>query len=527
MGDHEEEQGNNHVEGDEEEQLSAPNGSTEASPQNSRKKRTYSEDGLAGAGAGQQGEDNKKSRGANYNQARTPAGTPMAMGANTMIMEILPEKVGSIIGSKGQVIQEVQFRTGAKAFVNQDFPPTVNRQLHLTGTPEQIQAASDLIRRIITEGPTAIHVNSLNGGPPAQRVLECSQGQVGKVIGSAGATINDMQSKSGAKIQIDQDFPPDVPRKIRIEGSTTAVNVAARLIMDLLAQPDRGPTNRGGGGGGGAYGGMQGGQAYGQQPQQYGQYGGYPPMGTSGMGGMGMGGGMPGAMGVTTTDMTHVVEVPKSTVGKIIGKGGETISMIQSKSGCIVKVDQNVPEGAPCRVSIHGTAHNIGIACQIVGEITSGLHTSKIGINLPAPILNGVPVQQPQAQAQQPYMYGMPSAMPYPMYGYPQGYAPPMSAPMNPMAAMGPMAGQPPVQAAHPQAQPYGYPYMPPQQGGYMQPAAGYPPVGHAPAPVAPAPAPKPAPAPSLWTEHKTDDGLPYWYNASTGVSQWERPKNA
>lgn len=25
---------------------------------------------------------------------------------------------------------------------------------------------------------------------------------------------------------------------------------------------------------------------------------------------------------------------------------------------------------------------------------------------------------------------------------------------------------------------------------------------------------------PSAWTEHKTDDGIPYWHNATTGVSQ-------
>ena len=26
--------------------------------------------------------------------------------------------------------------------------------------------------------------------------------------------------------------------------------------------------------------------------------------------------------------------------------------------------------------------------------------------------------------------------------------------------------------------------------------------------------------AASVWTEHKTDDGITYWYNCSTGVSQ-------
>jgi far upstream element-binding protein len=507
----------NHLNGEDEH---VPNGSVAGEAINS-KKRSLSEDAAAVA------EDNKKFRGAGTVGGGGNSGNKdiPPLGANTMIMEIVPDKVGRIIGSKGQVIQEVQLRSGCKAYVNQDFPPTVNRQLHLTGTPEQIQMASDLIRRIITEGPTAIHLNSIHGGPPAQRVLECSQGQVGKIIGGSGATINDIQSKSGARIQIEQDFPPDVPRKIRIEGSTTAVNVAAKLVMDLLAQP---PGGGGGGGGrsGGAGGGGHGQGMY-QQPSPYGppagQYGAYSSYNPT--------------PHVTTTEMAHIIDVPKSTVGKIIGKGGDTISMIQSKSGCKVTVDQNVPEGAPCKVSVVGTAHNIGIACQIVSEIVQGYHTSKIGVNCAQPILNN----------QQPYqMYGMPGmaapaapgpAMPvpgmpaYPMYGYPyQGYPqgmpgmPPMSMPMG-----GPGPGPAPGPQAAPQAAPYGYPYMaqpgqaPAQAGQYGMPMQqGYP--AHAPAPQAPKPTQ--APTPSLWTEHKTDDGLPYWYNASTGVSQWERPKN-
>ena len=38
-------------------------------------------------------------------------------------------------------------------------------------------------------------------------------------------------------------------------------------------------------------------------------------------------------------------------------------------------------------------------------------------------------------------------------------------------------------------------------------------------APQAQAPIAKPVAA-SVWSEHKTDDGNTYWYNASTGVSQ-------
>ena len=32
-------------------------------------------------------------------------------------------------------------------------------------------------------------------------------------------------------------------------------------------------------------------------------------------------------------------------VGKIIGRGGEVITMIQQRSGAKVQIDQNVPEG--------------------------------------------------------------------------------------------------------------------------------------------------------------------------------------
>jgi len=49
-------------------------------------------------------------------------------------------------------------------------------------------------------------------------------------------------------------------------------------------------------------------------------------------------------------ELKQTIDVPKSVVGKIIGKGGETITTIQRKSGSKVTVDQSVPEGMPCKV---------------------------------------------------------------------------------------------------------------------------------------------------------------------------------
>jgi len=39
----------------------------------------------------------------------------------------------------------------------------------------------------------------------------------------------------------------------------------------------------------------------------------------------------------------YQMDIPRHFVGKLIGKGGEVIQLIQSKSGCKVQIDQNVP----------------------------------------------------------------------------------------------------------------------------------------------------------------------------------------
>lgn len=41
----------------------------------------------------------------------------------------------------------------------------------------------------------------------------------------------------------------------------------------------------------------------------------------------------------------QVMDCAKAFVGKIIGRGGEVITMIQQRSGAKVQIDQNVAEG--------------------------------------------------------------------------------------------------------------------------------------------------------------------------------------
>mmetsp|Transcript_107 Transcript_107/g.179 ORF Transcript_107/g.179 Transcript_107/m.179 type:complete len:540 (-) Transcript_107:569-2188(-) len=455
------------------------------------------------------------------------APTPIAVSATgaqeTILIEISQEKVGQVIGSKGAIIQEIQMRTGAKAYVNQDFPDGVNRQVNLTGTALQVKAAAELVRLIIDQGPTAIHVNSLTGGPTLTSVIECTQAQVGKVIGTSGAVIKDLQSKSGARIQIDQDFPPEVPRKINITGTATAVSLAVSLVQSILngtAASAMGIGGPYGGGGAGVYGGGMMGSA----PHM--QYG--------------------GASG----EMKQTIDVPKSVVGKIIGKGGETITTIQRKSGSKVTVDQSVPEGMPCKVMMSGSAQGLAIASQLINEIMMGVPSGKIGASLPmAPVghqMGGMGmVNSPYGGYAQPApaygmnTYGMPQQMQQPMpqqqqmsqYG---GYYPQQQPQMQQQQMQ--MHQQQHQQVAQQQQQQYAMAAVSGASGYQSYGAAAATPAmggaggggyGAYTAPAAAAVAQKPITASaSVWTEHKTDDGITYWYNCSTGVSQWERPKS-
>jgi rRNA processing protein Krr1/Pno1 len=276
--------------------------------------------------------------------------------SDSMLVEIPHDKVGQLIGSKGMVIIDIQTKSGSKAVVNQDFPPGVPRQVQLNGTSSQMKNAFELIRKVIEIGPTAIHNNSLTGGPVMTTVIEANQPQIGKIIGTGGNTIKEIQSKSGAKIQIDQDYPLDVPRKINITGTSMAVNTAVQMVQSIIStghlpggsgggNDDRrgGGQYGGGGGGGGHYGGGNN-----QQHQQQQQYGGPPPPSvypSYPQPGAGMSGGYPGMMGGGAGgEVRDSMDVAKAIVGKIIGKGGENIHMLQAKSGCNVKVDQQVPE---------------------------------------------------------------------------------------------------------------------------------------------------------------------------------------
>ena len=298
-----------------------------------------------------------------------------------------------------------------------------------------------------------------------------------------------------------------------------------------------------------------------------------------GMGGMGMGGGgAPPMIGAMQTfgsgEAKQQLEVPKTIVGKIIGRGGETITMVQRKSGARVMVDQSVPEGMPCKVAITGTPQTVSAALMMLQEIMGsaregpslgfgvaggnkfgggamgggmgmgmgmgggmggmgqqyggmgqqyggggamggmygggggmGMGGMSMGMGgMHGAAAGGMPQQQGQYGAYGAYG-GNPQQMQQQQYGMTSGGAGAGGYPQQQAYGAGAGAGMYQQMQQHQQQMGMGGMGM-----GMMGGAAG--------GGVKPMGVPAAAPAASAWQEHKTDEGVSYWYNTTTGVSQ-------
>ena len=143
-------------------------------------------------------------------------------------------------------------------------------------------------------------------------VVDIPAGMVGKLIGKGGETIKQLQYSTQTKIQIDHMTQGDI-KKVSITGaSTDLVEAAKAQVMQVVAGDDRGG------------------------------------------------------------EAQNTVECPQGIVGRIIGRGGETIRALQQASQAHIVVDQNYPEGQPRRVNISGRPDAVDRATKMVSELIAG-----------------------------------------------------------------------------------------------------------------------------------------------------------
>lgn len=62
------------------------------------------------------------------------------------------------------------------------------------------------------------------------------------------------------------------------------------------------------------------------------------------------------------------IDIQRAMVGRIIGKGGKTITQIKQKSDCKVQIELNIPDGMLCEINLIGTPQSIRTAEQLMTE---------------------------------------------------------------------------------------------------------------------------------------------------------------
>ena len=71
----------------------------------------------------------------------------------------------------------------------------------------------------------------------------------------------------------------------------------------------------------------------------------------------------------TRSQVSEVMDIDKAHVGRVIGKGGETIRDIQQRSRTECLIDQNFPDHLPRKLTITGEAENVKLAVDMVNAV--------------------------------------------------------------------------------------------------------------------------------------------------------------
>ncbi|CAI9117146.1 OLC1v1018488C1 [Oldenlandia corymbosa var. corymbosa] len=176
-------------------------------------------------------------------------------------MEVPNNKVGVLIGKAGDTIRFLQFNSGAKIQIMRDAdadPRAPTRPVELIGTLESINKAEKLINDVIAEadagGSPSLVARGLSSGQSVvgdQVEIQVPNEKVGLIIGKGGETIKNLQTRSGARIQL---VPQHLPagdqskeRTVRVSGDRKQIEMAKEMIKEVMTQPMR-PSPLSGGG---------------------------------------------------------------------------------------------------------------------------------------------------------------------------------------------------------------------------------------------------------------------------------------
>jgi rRNA processing protein Krr1/Pno1 len=286
------------------------------------------------------------------------SGSPLQMGmghpvgggmGSDHVMAIPSSLVGKIIGKIRS--QGLTAQTGAKVQMDQNVPEGQPKTLTISGGAPNTEAARQAVQAIIDSENSGGFGGGGGGGMGgggggAEEVMDIEKQHVGRIIGKAGGTIRGLQQTTGANISIDQNVLEGYPCKVTISGNPEAVASAKAQVLQLIS-----------------------------------------------------GEGVSGPMGAPAGGAEVVLTIQQQHVGKIIGKGGETIKGMQTQTGCRIHIDQTNWTAA-----ITGTQAGVDQCAAMATTITNGGNAPQYGGGQMGGSMMGGKGGYPQQQA-----YGMPA----------------------------------------------------------------------------------------------------------------------
>jgi rRNA processing protein Krr1/Pno1 len=457
--------------------------------------------------------------------------------------------LGRIIGKGGEMVRDLQSRSGASIQVDQTGSKAgksaLLKPIHVKGLLSEIDIVLQCISRLACENGSK---PELPMGRCVSKLSHIPSNKAGILIGPQGNTIKALQDDFKVRIQVKSTDEPDGTREVRIVGVAMSVDkceVAIKALLDGRVgtnmsshMPSSMPSN------------MPSNMPSSNMPMHM------PSMGPPNMNVL--------PKGIGRDAGAALLSVPLGRVGAIIGKGGDMIKKLQQGFNVSIQIDQKTDAARDIGIvaikGTDGTGNPLTFGVQsCIEEIWRMIHDTNGGGGRNMPLHGG--------SGGPPMGYGGPM-----MGGPPQGYgrAPPMGFGGPPMGFGGPPHGYggpphgfggPPHGYGGPPQQQYPPPQQqyPPQQGGYGQyqpppgqkppgqngapPPYGAPPAQYTPPnaygappgqqqqqffppPAAPAPAPvaAPAPAPSEWAAATAPDGKTYYYHTKTNQTTWTKP---
>lgn len=459
--------------------------------------------------------------------------------------EVGVDFVGRIIGKGGEQIRDLQARADCKVDVDQSGPPGAPKVITYQGTRSKIDFAKNLVR-IICSHRSGMGQIELPLGYATKKQLQVPSTVIGKIIGRSGDMIKLLQVKSQCKIQVDhtQGNDPTAPRSVTIVGNPDAVIRAEEMVNIIIANPQADASNtidlliR-------------------EKNQGASKWGSGPPYSTMPNGGRDMMGSVNASSvnqgyapsqsqghysqtfghssqsyssGHSSSTETDVFYSSKMYMGRIIGSKGVTINDLQKQSGCDIQINQNVPQGRDCEITIKGSRKGIERAKQMLNDIISmgpnhpyagGQGGGNTGYS--SQQYGGTSYSNPVAYETQPYQpqqqhYAQPFGQMQPQIQQPNftNYQQPYGHQQFVIPQQ-----QPVVQQSY-QPQPYGgYNQQNPQI--QTQPSIQY---GSTSAYYGSQPSYQSHNIVSVsdWKSATTPEGQTYYYNSKTGETTWEKP---